>query len=373
MEQVHTQQIPSAPPPPVMPTPEQLQPLHDEPTIFKLDTLEDIVNQALRTYFEVGKALDEINRRELYKERGKADFESYCRDRFGFSVNYAYRQIAAYKVAGNLPIGKRPRNEAQARELGKLAPDQQREIAQGVDFETITAAELRQLVDQLLQTPGALTAGPLSVALYEDGTNNSKAEPLSKRDEMLSSLKDVLSKVVTGAKDVAKGTITVAECKAQGKALKPEIDKLRKDLGAIRKKSGKAAPSLGTKPSAPPAHAAPLCVSGTVQMGEVIEHAIRTESKPESETIQRGELAFETKEATREDSEEVSQAPPQAAGAEIFIEADEIELFTAILVAGFRPASKKFKGDSLDKAKDLYERVLAVLVGATKASAVAQG
>jgi len=56
-------------------------------------------------------------------------FEDYCRDRWKMSRPHAYRMIDAAKVVENLsPIGDTPPNEAQTRELARLAPEQQRKV-----------------------------------------------------------------------------------------------------------------------------------------------------------------------------------------------------------------------------------------------------
>jgi hypothetical protein len=96
----------------------------------------------------VGNALLEIRERRLYREQFSR-FEDYCQDRWNWSRAHAYRLIDAAQVVHNVsPIGDTPKNEAQARELVKLPPEEQREVAATVDFRTATAAEIRARVKQ---------------------------------------------------------------------------------------------------------------------------------------------------------------------------------------------------------------------------------
>ena len=129
----------------------------------RLAELEETIERGLQTFVEVGRALLEIRGRRLYRERGFHRFEEYVKHRWGWSRSYAYRQIDAAKVADNLsPIGDIPANEAQARELADLEPDQQREVAQaihesGQTFETVTAKDVREIAQEVKSgTPPAM-------------------------------------------------------------------------------------------------------------------------------------------------------------------------------------------------------------------------
>lgn len=113
----------------------------------RLAALEAIIERGKQTFIVVGQALLEICNRRLYREQGFKTFGAYCGNRWGLSRAYAYRQIDAAKVIQNLsPIGDIPLTEAQARELARLSPEQQREVAATVDFSKTTAAEIRALV-----------------------------------------------------------------------------------------------------------------------------------------------------------------------------------------------------------------------------------
>ena|SRR5690348_14940338 len=85
-----------------------------------LGVLEDTIERGLRSFVEVGEALAEIRDDRLYRET-QAAFDDYCRERWGFSKSHANRQIEAAEVVDVLtPIGVKPTNEAQVRELAAL-------------------------------------------------------------------------------------------------------------------------------------------------------------------------------------------------------------------------------------------------------------
>lgn len=88
-----------------------------------------------RAFYEAGKALQELKERRLYRSTHKS-FEDYCTERFGYlNRRHPYRLIEAALVVDNLlsqcdQIGHIqvpiiPTNEAQARPLTALEPQQQ--------------------------------------------------------------------------------------------------------------------------------------------------------------------------------------------------------------------------------------------------------
>jgi hypothetical protein len=126
-----------------------------------LQQLEAVIESGLRTFVEVGVALMEIRERRLYREQGFTTFEDYCLERWKMSRPRAYQLMEAAYVVGNLStIVDKPKNEAQARELAPLSPEQQREVAAGIDFKNTTAAEIRARVQEL-QSGGASPASVL--------------------------------------------------------------------------------------------------------------------------------------------------------------------------------------------------------------------
>jgi hypothetical protein len=84
---------------------------------------------------EVGKALLEIRDQRLYRQQHRT-FEDYCRERWKWTRQRGYQLMQAASVARNLStiVDTSAQNEAQARELTRLTPTQQREIAPLIDF-----------------------------------------------------------------------------------------------------------------------------------------------------------------------------------------------------------------------------------------------
>lgn len=114
-----------------------------------LDKLEAVVNRGLSTFVEVGRALLAIRDRRLYRE-SHPTFEDYCLAQWTMTRTHANRLIGAFQVVENLaPIGATvPANEAQARTLTGLPPEQQREVWREATAtgEQPTAASLADLV-----------------------------------------------------------------------------------------------------------------------------------------------------------------------------------------------------------------------------------
>jgi hypothetical protein len=88
-----------------------------------LRRLEGVIRRGGKIFHKVGRALAEINQRELYRVR-YASFADYCRDRWGFGRSHSYRLIDAAEVLEDLadlsPMGDTPQSERQARPLAQL-------------------------------------------------------------------------------------------------------------------------------------------------------------------------------------------------------------------------------------------------------------
>ena len=94
---------------------------------------EQTIDRARSAFVDAGLALSAIRDRKLYRET-HSTFEDYCRDRWQFEKSQVYRLIDSAAVVANLassssPIGEvLPANEAQARPLTKLEPEEQQEV-----------------------------------------------------------------------------------------------------------------------------------------------------------------------------------------------------------------------------------------------------
>jgi len=88
----------------------------DEST--RLIELETIINAGQQTFIEIGNALAEIRDTRLYRS-DFASFEAYCKKKWDFTKQHAYRLIKAAPIAAsNLQVT----SLNQARELAKVPP-----------------------------------------------------------------------------------------------------------------------------------------------------------------------------------------------------------------------------------------------------------
>src|SRR5438094_5022547 len=151
---------------PVLPNNGELSPEERE----KLHNCERIIERGLTTFVEVGRAILEIRDQRLYRET-HSTFEEYCRERLRISPRRAYQLGAAAEVVANLQNVNNcshseesasepstevadsaiPANEAQARELAKLPPHDQKIVwhaaVQAAPVGKPTATCIRQRVE----------------------------------------------------------------------------------------------------------------------------------------------------------------------------------------------------------------------------------
>lgn len=135
----------------------------------QLDVLEEVIDNGLQTFVDVGNALMEIRDGRLYRE-AFGTFEDYCRERWGFTQQSATRYIRASQTVQNLqsePMGSLPTSERQARPLTRLEPEQQREAWQRA-VETapegkVTAKHVAQVAQEFAPRGVANLDTPLSV------------------------------------------------------------------------------------------------------------------------------------------------------------------------------------------------------------------
>jgi len=67
----------------------------------RLTQLETIIKRGLKSYMEVGEALDEIRTSQLYKRAGFRTFQKYCIEKWGFTASNAYDLIRAKNVGNS--------------------------------------------------------------------------------------------------------------------------------------------------------------------------------------------------------------------------------------------------------------------------------
>src|SRR5260221_416142 len=114
--------------------------------------LEAVIESGIQTFLEVGVALKEISQERLYREQGFATFEEYCKQPWGWERRQAYNYIAAAEVVENVhSTAQSMPSLTQAVELSVLEPQQQREVASGLDFRTTSVRELKAAVKRVKQ------------------------------------------------------------------------------------------------------------------------------------------------------------------------------------------------------------------------------
>ena len=135
-----------------------LQPQRLEPR-----TLAECERAVERGFVEAGRALMEIRDGRLYRE-SYPTFEAYCSERWGWTRRSANYYIEAAEVVGN--IGGKTSSQPsvyQAVALAPLPPEQQRELAERIDFATATVREVRQEVREVQEVtsrPPSKTTAP---------------------------------------------------------------------------------------------------------------------------------------------------------------------------------------------------------------------
>lgn len=125
----------------------------------RLGELEQIINDGLRTYVTVGRALKEIRDEKLYLAEGYETFVDYLKRRFGWAKSYGHGVINASVVTERLSAiadeVELPANEGQARPLVGLKPDEATAVWKKVvseskkDAKPITAEHVSELATKM--------------------------------------------------------------------------------------------------------------------------------------------------------------------------------------------------------------------------------
>lgn len=130
----------------------------------ELGKQEQAIELAERDYIKVGRALEIINDKRLYRPK---TFESYIQARFDHGKDWAYDRIKGAEVAANVGNSRYfPANLEQSLMLSALSPDDQRKAwKQAVDTarQRITAAHVAKCVEQILGRPPDAAPGEVSI------------------------------------------------------------------------------------------------------------------------------------------------------------------------------------------------------------------
>ena len=112
----------------------------------RLEELEKTIARGKKTFVEVGQALAEIRDLRLYR-REYGGFEEYCQTKWGWKKAYANHVIRAADVVTSLPAETATivANEAAARELAKVEPNQRPGVVQAIvdEGKPVTAAAIK--------------------------------------------------------------------------------------------------------------------------------------------------------------------------------------------------------------------------------------
>lgn len=122
----------------------------------RFEELEEIIEEGLRTFIDVGRCFIEIKNSKLYKEK-YGTFSDYCDQRWGVSISEADRLMKAFRTEETLKSASIdavvPTNESQYRKLEGLTDDQKIETWKAaVDTEPdggITAAHVQATRERL--------------------------------------------------------------------------------------------------------------------------------------------------------------------------------------------------------------------------------
>jgi hypothetical protein len=119
----------------------------------EFEALEEVIERGMKSFCDVGGALLKIRDGRFYRDSHRT-FDDYCRERWGMARRTAYQYLEAAKATENVRSCAQilPLNEAQARPLTRLEPEQQREAwKEAVDTAPngkITAEHVEQVVRQ---------------------------------------------------------------------------------------------------------------------------------------------------------------------------------------------------------------------------------
>ena len=116
--------------------------------------LEQTIENKLQAFYDVGNALNEIKESRLYRA-DHGTFEEYCKTKWGFARQHAYRLIASSKVLDNIePTDEQRENlrETHLRPLATLPVDEQKkaflEAMESAPDGQLTQKHVREVVQE---------------------------------------------------------------------------------------------------------------------------------------------------------------------------------------------------------------------------------
>jgi hypothetical protein len=167
-----------------------------------LEHYEQIIAQGMQTFVEVGHALLAIREQRLYRQAYQT-FEDYLRQRWDLSRPRAYQLIDAAQVVDTVStsVDIVPMNEAQARPLASLSPEQQREVWQeavktappsGITAKHVQAIVKRaKVIPAATKPPGPKKSAPTTIEGLALQWHRRLTESFDQLDTLLLEFKNV--------------------------------------------------------------------------------------------------------------------------------------------------------------------------------------
>ncbi len=160
-----------------------------------------ILEKGLATFFEVGSALLLIREQRLHRAT-HANFEAYCRERWGIGRSYACRMIGAAERLKLLPPAAdmpKPANEFQMRPFLKLEPAAfpkiWEEVTRRASDGEVTSSLIQLVIEELSTPVKGLSVGHKS--RHRNGFTGARL------GQLLAYLNDAKRKVERGADEEA--------------------------------------------------------------------------------------------------------------------------------------------------------------------------
>jgi hypothetical protein len=197
-----------------------------------LDDLEQTIEKGLATFVEVGRALEAIRDRRLYRET-HSTFESYCKERWGISRGHAYRQIDGAQVVSvlqdsgtgpkmstrlgdvRLQVGDIPASESVARELVPLK-DEPEQVQQA----------WRQTVEEHGSKP---TAGQVREVVKRKTSTDAKRKKAPARAPRKPTKRHMEEVGQKRADEITRALFTIKDCRMPGLVFGWALDAMERD------------------------------------------------------------------------------------------------------------------------------------------------
>ena len=106
--------------------------------------LESVIGRGMQTFIEVGEALKEIRDRRLYRDVGYKSFDTYCRERWGWTASRARQLCIATETVTTVTAHglSAPTTERQARELARIPEGRRVEVWKAAQAEAASKGKL---------------------------------------------------------------------------------------------------------------------------------------------------------------------------------------------------------------------------------------